>query len=390
VETLNRLLQDKKLLRYSLILFIGEFVRGAVILSLLPLYQLDYWVVGVAVTAHYATDTISKLGVGYLVDRFSPRLMTSLGLLLAIISLFLMVYIPLPWVVISAAAMLGLGISPVWIACLATVRDEQRGTQMGFLYTLWLAGMGGGPVIMNFFVSYGHTMSFLGLAILLGIGFLISLGIERAQATDLHIMPIRQQLQILVHKMNAMKILVPGMILQTLGASMLLPILPDFAQRWVGLTPSQYSFMLMTGGICAALGLIPMGRLSDKYGKKPFLVTGFCILALALYVLTQTDTILFALLWAVILGLSYSAVLPAWNALLSYYVPPNQEGVGWGLLNTVEGIGIAIGPSLGGAIGSLFTVAAPIEIAAAIFLFIGIFYLFVPIKGIANPTHVRS
>ncbi len=87
---------------------------------------------------------------------------------------------------------------------------------------------------------------------------------------------------------------------------------------------------------------------------------------------------------AAVLGLSYSAMLPAWNALLSYYVPANQEGVGWGVLNTVEGIGVAIGPSSGGAIGSLMTVSAPIEIAAAVFLFIGIFYLFVPIKGLSS------
>ncbi len=106
------------------------------------------------------------------------------------------------------------------------------------------------------------------------------------------------------------------------------------------------------------------------------------MVAVALFFLTRTDTLLSALLWSVVLGLSYSAMLPAWNALLSYYVPTNQEGVGWGLLNTVEGIGIAIGPSLGGLIGSGFTVAAPIEVASVIFLFIGLFYLLIPIKGL--------
>ena len=140
-ETVIRLLNDRNFVRYALILFIGEFVRGAIILSLLPLYGLDYWVVGVAVTAHYATDTVSKLGVGYLVDRFSSRLMVTSGLILAIVSICLMYYFPIPWLIIAASALLGLGISPVWIACLAMVKDSQRATQMGFLYTLWLAGM---------------------------------------------------------------------------------------------------------------------------------------------------------------------------------------------------------------------------------------------------------
>lgn len=384
METVIRLVQDRNFIRYALILLICEFVRGAIILSLLPVYGMEYWVVGVAVTAHYTTDTISKLGVGYLVDRFSSRLMVAGGLLLAIASIGLIVYFPIPWVIIVAAALLGLGISPVWIACLAMVKDEQRATQMGFLYTLWLAGMGSGPVIINFILRFGHALSFFILCVLLGVGFLFSLSIERVRSASLRIIPLRRQLLMLAQKIRKMRLLLPGMILQTLAASMLLPILPDFAKYEIGLSSEEYSFLLMAGGICAILGLIPMGRLSDIYGKKLFLVVGFCMLAVSLFFLAQTNSILFGFMWAVILGLSYSTVLPAWNALLSYYVPANQEGMGWGMMNTVEGIGIALGPSLGGALASLFSRAVPIEIAAAIFLFIGIFYLVVPIKGVSN------
>lgn len=376
------MLNDRNFVRYALILFIGEFVRGAIILSLLPLYGLDYWVVGVAVTAHYATDTVSKLGVGYLVDRFSSRLMVTSGLILAIVSICLMYYFPIPWLIIAASALLGLGISPVWIACLAMVKDSQRATQMGFLYTLWLAGMGGGPVVINFFLQFGHALSFAILTALLGLGFLFSMRIQRVDSRNLRVIPIRRQFLLLVQKVRRMRLLLPGMILQTLGASMLLPVLPDFATLEIGLDPSQISFLLMAGGICAILALIPMGRLSDRFGKQPFLVIGFCMLGFALFFLAKTETIEFALLWAVVLGIAYSTMLPAWNALLSYYVPENQEGVGWGLLNTVEGIGIALGPSIGGALGSLYAVALPIEIAAFIFLFIGLFYLLVPIDRI--------
>lgn len=382
METVIRLLNDRNFVRYALILFIGEFVRGAIILSLLPLYGLDYWVVGVAVTAHYATDTVSKLGVGYLVDRFSSRLMVTSGLILAIVSICLMYYFPIPWLIIAASALLGLGISPVWIACLAMVKDSQRATQMGFLYTLWLAGMGGGPVVINFFLQFGHALSFAILTALLGLGFLFSMRIQRVDSRNLRVIPIRRQFLLLVQKVRRMRLLLPGMILQTLGASMLLPVLPDFATLEIGLDPSQISFLLMAGGICAILALIPMGRLSDRFGKQPFLVIGFSMLGFALFFLAKTETIEFALLWAVVLGIAYSTMLPAWNALLSYYVPENQEGVGWGLLNTVEGIGIALGPSIGGALGSLYAVALPIEIAAFIFLFIGLFYLLVPIDRI--------
>ena len=67
------------------------------------------------------------------------------------------------------------------------------------------------------------------------------------------------------------------MVLQTMGAGMLIPILPELAEDRLGLNGKQYSLLLLAGGALTILGLIPLGRLSDKLGgKKWFLVLGFC------------------------------------------------------------------------------------------------------------------
>ena len=180
--------------------------------------------------------------------------------------------------------------------------------------------------MINFFLQFGHALSFAILTALLGLGFLFSMRIQRVDSRNLRVIPIRRQFLLLVQKVRRMRLLLPGMILQTLGASMLLPVLPDFATLEIGLDPSQISFLLMAGGICAILALIPMGRLSDRFGKQPFLVIGFGMLGFALFFLAKTETIEFALLWAVVLGIAYSTMLPAWNALLSYYVPEIKKG----------------------------------------------------------------
>ncbi|WP_342672474.1 hypothetical protein [Paenibacillus tianmuensis] len=36
------------------------------------------------------------------------------------------------------------------------------------------------------------------------------------------------------------------------------------------------------------------------------------------------------------------------------YVPKNQQGLGWGLFSSVEGIGVAIGPVIGGWLATTF------------------------------------
>ncbi len=132
-----------------------------------------------------------------------------------------------------------------------------------------------------------------------------------------------------------MRLLLPGMVLQTMGAGMLIPILPSFAEDRLGLNGKQYSLLLLAGGALTVLGLIPLGRLSDKLGgKKWFLVLGFCCIGGGLYLLGHEPALWQCMLLTGALGLSYAALLPAWNALLANYVPPMQQGLGWGIFST--------------------------------------------------------
>jgi MFS family permease len=179
-----------------------------------------------------------------------------------------------------------------------------------------------------------------------------------------------------------MKVLLPGMILQTTAAGMLVPILPSFATKSLGLTYSQYSFILILGGASAVLGLIPMGKFSDRGGKKWFLVIGFALFAICLASLTVSSNFYTTMANAILLGVSYAAVLPVWNAILSYQVPAGQEGLGWGIFSSVEGIGIMIGPMVGGWIASLYSENVTVWISAILLGGIALFYLLLPFQRV--------
>ena len=132
---------------FAVILFIVEFVRGAALISFLPIFGektlgLSLNIIGIALTAHYLTDTLLKMAIGYLLDRFSIRFVVHLGLLISLCGIVLFQFAYLPWVFIAAAALYGVGISPIWIVCLTKVSEEHRATQMGFLYTIWFVGIG--------------------------------------------------------------------------------------------------------------------------------------------------------------------------------------------------------------------------------------------------------
>lgn len=370
---------------YIVILFLVEFVRGAALISFLPIYGekalgLSLEVIGAAITAHYLTDTALKLAIGYLLDRMSVRSIVSIGLLCSLVGIGAIQYADVPWVFITAAALYGIGISPIWIVCLTKVREERRATQMGFLYTIWLVGLGTGhqgssdhDPIRCLHIDIQQQVRDDG-------AWLCAFLIKGGKSMHLDIVPFRKQLSILGSRLREMKLLLPGMVLQTLGAGMLLPILPSFAVNSLGMTATHYSILLIIGGGCTIIGLIPMGRLSDTFGKKWFLVIGFLAFGSVLFALTKQPPIALALFWAFVLGISYAAVLPAWNALLAAYVPPGQQGLGWGVFSTVEGIGGMIGPYVGGLLATRYSQPSVVGLAGILFIVISLFYVFFPFR----------
>lgn len=374
------------------VLLLVEFVRGAVAASFIPIYGektlgLSLDVVGTAITAHFLTDTALKMVIGWLLDRFSARTIVHGGLLASLAGVALMQYADVPWLFIASAALFGIGISPIWIVCLTKVTEERRATQMGLLYTIWFIGIGSGPIACNLLLDHAPLVAGRLIVAVTALSWALSLMISNRRERRIGTMTFSRQAALLRGKLYHMRALLPGMILQTMGAGMLLPVLPAFAEKELGVSSSTYSLILLAAGGLTVLALMPMGRLSDRLGhKRAFLTIGFCAFSVLLFLLAAAPPFWQCLLIAGALGIAYSAVLPAWNALLASYLPKSQEGLGWGIFSTLEGIGIMIGPAAGGVIASLGEEADVIWTAAALFGSIGLFYLLYPLRPPEQPA----
>jgi len=393
VKAITRGPMGRELLLFAVILFLVDFVRGAIAISYIPIYGHDTLglsldVIGVAITAHYLTDTVLKMVIGVLLDRFSVRTIVHIGLLISLAGVAVLHFADIPWLFITAAALFGVGVSPIWIVCLMKVSGRKRGEQMGFLYTIWFVGLGSGPIVCNFLLDGYPTLTYNLLVGMMVLAWALSLFISNRTAAAVVTLPFGRQLAILKERLSQMKALLPGMILQTTGAAMLVPILPSFAEKSLGFTTTQYNFLLIAGGAFTVAGLMPMGRLSDRFGRqKWFLVGGFALFAATLFLLTLRPPLWECVLLAAVLGLSYAAVLPVWNALLAAYVPPAQMGLGWGLFSTVEGIGVMIGPVLGGILADQRGAPIVVWLSALLFGLIALFYFFFPFRVFPHDSH---
>ncbi|AQS58267.1 MFS transporter [Desulforamulus ferrireducens] len=370
-----------KELAFIVLLFVAELSRSAFFLTFWPLYAADilYFstaLAGAMVSAHYFSETLFKTFAGYQLDRYGRPVLT-FGLLISLLALIGIYQQPSGLITVLLAAIFGLGFAPVWLAVVsnvAPVEHPRRAAKIGLVFSAWLLGAGAGPVGVTFLLPLGYQQTFLLLIIIWGLALLIGLSIPFTVKTNMETISISKQLKKMVSDQMVIKVLLPGMFLQTMAASLLLPILPLYATKTLGLTAEQYGLLLTAGGAATVIGLVPMGKLVDRLPLKKVLTTGFGLSAFFLALLPWVKEIsaLFGLV--MFIGLSYALILPAWNNLLAKAIPAEQQATGWGVFTTLEGLGIATGPLLGGAIAKWLHPVGTIYLSAFILAGMGIFY----------------
>lgn len=374
------------------VLLLAEFSRGAFFLTFLPLYTTEYlgWTVataGLAASVHYLAETLFKSFAGWQLDR-SGRPVLLAGLLICLASLVLVGIHPHPVLLTVSSALFGMGYSPLWIAVITKVAPanrKNRSSRIGLVFTAWLAGMGSGLALISFFIPAGYNIAFLVIISFFLAAFIITLVCYPPVATGgsgaiKPPEPVLRSIRRLASNRAVSGVLLPGMFIQTLSAGLLLPVMPVFARTRLDLSCDAYGLLVLAGGVAAVLFLVPMGRLADKISLKAFLFTGFACTSAALAGLAMVGNRRNAVIITLILGISYAAVLPAWNTLLARAVPPDREGTGWGIFSTIEGLGIAAGPALGGLLARCCGPVAALLAAAGMLSAIALFYLIYPIE----------
>lgn len=393
MHELKIILTSKKELGLLLVFFLVEFTRGAFFLTFLPLYAVNYLGIsvvsaGLAVSAHYLMETLFKGAAGWQLDRKGYPVLL-FGMLLGLASLLIMKSYSHPVVLMLGSALFGLAVSPVWLAVIsgiAPVQLKERATRMGIVFAVWLIGGGGGPVVINFFIARDYDTAFWLLIVLWSAALLVTLltiPVMECKSGAGSGFSFWKEVSRMAENQLFKKVLIPGMFLQTMTGGLLLPLLPLYAQNKIGLTPSQYAVMLLAGGAAAAFSFLPMGHLADHFRLKTLLGSGFAMsaISLVLFSLVAREP-LSAYLLAGLVGLSYAVVLPAWNNLLAKAIPPERQATGWGVFATVEGMGIAVGPALGGILAKTYEISSVLILCAVLLAAMSCFYFLYPIEKI--------
>jgi len=124
--------------------------------------------------------------------------------------------------------------------------------------------------------------------------------------------------------------------------------------------------------LCFAALLIPAGALADRYGRRLSLVGGLIVFAIGSLVAAFATSANVLIADRVLMGLGAAFVMPATLSILNAVFPPRERAQAIAVWSGVAGVGIIVGPTLGGFLlahffwGSVFLVNVPIVVVALI------------------------
>lgn len=142
-----------------------------------------------------------------------------------------------------------------------------------------------------------------------------------------------------------------------IGLGIIWPVVPVYAVE-LGATGFQVGLIIAVFNV-ARTALNPFsGRLSDRWGRKPFILLGLFLYAVVSVFYVMATRVESLILVRLIHGFTSVLVIPVAMALTGDIAPRHRLGLYMGTLNMAVMLGFAIGPVLGGSIREYFGMAA--------------------------------
>jgi MFS transporter, DHA1 family, tetracycline resistance protein len=157
-----------------------------------------------------------------------------------------------------------------------------------------------------------------------------------------------------------------SVVLDSMGIGLIMPVMPDLIQEVEGAglgTAAVWGGILAT--IFAAMQFLfgpTIGSISDRFGRRPVLISSLVVMALA-YVLMALAHTIWLLIIARIIGGITAATQSTSAAYMADISKPEEKAANFGLLGAAFGVGFILGPLMGGLLAEYGT-RAPFWAAA--------------------------
>lgn len=338
---------------------LGTSIANVGLPSLAQAFDASFHAVQWVVLAYLLAITAVIVSAGSLGDRLGRRRLLLAGLVLFAVACGLCAIAPgLEWLV-GARILQGLGAAVMMAMALAMVADtvpnERIGRVMGLLGTMSAVGTAMGPSVGGVLLHMGGWRGLFVVGVPLGLLTALLawryLPTDQPRASRFTGLGLRAALEDESLRSGlGMSALVAAVIMATFVVG------PFYLSRALGLGPAGMGLAMAVGPCVAAIGGVPAGRLTDRFGSQRITFAGLGLLCAGALLLAVASGLAAYLGALVILTSGYSLFQAANNTAVMKDVPATRRGTLSGLLNLSRNLGLILGAW---ALGAVFAWAAP-------------------------------
>ena len=358
-------------LNLSLVTFL-VLLGLSMVSPILPTYaenfQVSYTLVGFVISSFAITRMILDMPAGLLSRRFDKKKIMIAGLLLISVSSVLAGFAPNYIILVIARMIEGAG-SALYVTT-ATVflaqisGEEKRGQWMSLYMGLLLLGAIFGPTFGGIIAAiYDMRAPFFAYAVVTGLGVLPTLVLPKLTNSgnvdsSLNLREIARDMRQVLVSPSFLLVTFAVFTMFLLRTGVRSTLVPLFAANNLGMDEFTIGLILTVGAITTAITIVPMGKISDRIGRKiPLAICLIFSAGATLLIPFSTDllTMMIALaVYGAVIGLSGPGA-----AYVTDVSPQDKLEISMGLYRMISDFGFVVGPLLLGFLADI--TAAPVE-----------------------------
>lgn len=153
----------------------------------------------------------------------------------------------------------------------------------------------------------------------------------------------------------AMAFIMIAVFIDMLAIGIMVPVLPALVGSFTSSKDEQafwFAAVMFAFGLANFFGSPLLGALSDRFGRRPVLLLGFCGLALNFFA-TALATAVWVLVAVRFIGGALQANAAVANAYVADITAPEDRAKRFGLIGSMFGLGFILGPAFGGLLGGI-------------------------------------
>jgi MFS family permease len=349
---------------------LGDAIGNSILIIVIPLFVAalpapliplpESVRVGILISLYGLVNTILQPFTGALSDRLGRRkLLIQAGLLVMGLGTlgFLLAVRFTDLLILRSLQGIGVAITvPAALALMvAGSHKASRGGSMGIYTTFRMVGFATGPLIGGYLLDrMGFNVSFYAGALFILIGF----AVVQVWVKDVPIARRareQERFQVIDPKLLSAGILGVGFATFVMaGAFSMMSTLEDQFNTRLGITAFAFSIAFSALMISRLIFQVPIGRWSDRIGRKGLIVAGLVLMAPSTALLGYATSVTQLIILRLIQGLASAGIAAPAFAVAGDLAIAGGEGRQMSIITMGFGLGISLGPLIAGilAVGS--------------------------------------